>query len=52
MTKEINGAKVENHKFCTAVHYRLVDEKVNANSSAPSKDFISLLSFCFSNSIP
>ncbi|XXG75916.1 hypothetical protein AAC387_Pa08g0381 [Persea americana] len=27
MTKEINGAKVENHKFCTSVHYRLVDEK-------------------------
>ncbi|CAN1333346.1 Probable trehalose-phosphate phosphatase G [Linum perenne] len=27
-TKEIKGAKVENHKFCTSVHYRNVDEKV------------------------
>jgi len=27
-TKEIKGAKVENHKFCVSVHYRNVDEKV------------------------
>ncbi|KAL5551168.1 hypothetical protein UlMin_001344 [Ulmus minor] len=26
-TKKIEGAKVENHKFCTSVHYRNVDEK-------------------------
>ncbi|XP_059643875.1 probable trehalose-phosphate phosphatase F [Cornus florida] len=26
-TKNIKGAKVENHKFCTSVHYRNVDEK-------------------------
>ncbi|XP_015582969.1 probable trehalose-phosphate phosphatase G isoform X2 [Ricinus communis] len=26
-TKAIKGAKVENHKFCTSVHYRNVDEK-------------------------
>ncbi|XP_075642998.1 putative trehalose-phosphate phosphatase F [Castanea sativa] len=26
-TKEIKGAKVENHKFCVSVHYRNVDEK-------------------------
>ncbi|KAL2901828.1 putative trehalose-phosphate phosphatase G [Bienertia sinuspersici] len=26
-TKDIKGAKVENHKFCAAVHYRNVDEK-------------------------
>ncbi|KAL3498675.1 hypothetical protein ACH5RR_041407 [Cinchona calisaya] len=26
-TKDIKGAKVENHKFCTSVHYRNVDEK-------------------------
>lgn len=26
-TKGIKGAKVENHKFCAAVHYRNVDEK-------------------------
>ncbi|GAV85482.1 Trehalose_PPase domain-containing protein [Cephalotus follicularis] len=26
-TKGIKGAKVEDHKFCTAVHYRKVDEK-------------------------
>ncbi|PQQ18435.1 putative trehalose-phosphate phosphatase F [Prunus yedoensis var. nudiflora] len=26
-TKGIKGAKVENHKFCTSVHYRNVDEK-------------------------
>ncbi|XP_048320628.2 probable trehalose-phosphate phosphatase F [Ziziphus jujuba] len=26
-TKEIKGAKVENHKFCASVHYRNVDEK-------------------------
>ncbi|XP_039052134.1 trehalose-phosphate phosphatase A-like [Hibiscus syriacus] len=26
-TKEINGAKVENNKFCVSVHYRNVDEK-------------------------
>lgn len=27
-TKGIKGAKVENHKFCTSVHYRNVDESV------------------------
>ncbi|KAF5819053.1 putative trehalose-phosphatase [Helianthus annuus] len=27
VTKDIPGAKVENHKFCTSVHYRNVDEK-------------------------
>ncbi|XP_023765372.2 probable trehalose-phosphate phosphatase F isoform X1 [Lactuca sativa] len=27
VTKDIKGAKVENHKFCTSVHYRNVDEK-------------------------
>ncbi|KAM3322032.1 putative trehalose-phosphate phosphatase F [Capsicum chacoense] len=26
-TKDIKGAKVENHKFCTCVHYRNVDQK-------------------------
>lgn len=26
-TKDIEGAKVENHKFCASVHYRNVDEK-------------------------
>lgn len=26
-TKHIKGAKVEDHKFCTSVHYRNVDEK-------------------------
>ncbi|XP_021768421.1 probable trehalose-phosphate phosphatase F [Chenopodium quinoa] len=26
-TKDIKGAKVENHKFCASVHYRNVDEK-------------------------
>lgn len=26
-TKEFEGAKVENHKFCASVHYRNVDEK-------------------------
>ncbi|CAI9093773.1 OLC1v1029344C1 [Oldenlandia corymbosa var. corymbosa] len=26
-TKDIKGAKVENHKFCTSVHYRNVAEK-------------------------
>lgn len=30
VTKDIKGAKVENHKFCTSVHYRNVDEKVRA----------------------
>jgi len=29
ITKDIGGAKVENHKFCTSVHYRNVDEKVS-----------------------
>lgn len=28
LTKDINGAKVENHKFCASVHYRNVDEQV------------------------
>lgn len=28
VTKDIRGALVENHKFCTSVHYRNVDEKV------------------------
>ncbi|XP_039122657.1 probable trehalose-phosphate phosphatase F [Dioscorea cayenensis subsp. rotundata] len=27
ITKGINGAKVENNKFCVSVHYRLVNEK-------------------------
>ncbi|GMH26631.1 hypothetical protein Nepgr_028474 [Nepenthes gracilis] len=27
ITKDIKGAKVENHKFCASVHYRSVDEK-------------------------
>ncbi|XP_074357520.1 putative trehalose-phosphate phosphatase F [Apium graveolens] len=27
LTKDIIGAKVENHKFCASVHYRNVDEK-------------------------
>lgn len=27
ITKDIEGAKVENHKFCTSVHYRNIDEK-------------------------
>ncbi|KAA8533855.1 hypothetical protein F0562_031372 [Nyssa sinensis] len=27
ITKEIEGAKVENNKFCVSVHYRNVDEK-------------------------
>ncbi|KAG7028374.1 putative trehalose-phosphate phosphatase G, partial [Cucurbita argyrosperma subsp. argyrosperma] len=27
-TRDIKGAKVEHHKFCAAVHYRNVDEKV------------------------
>ncbi|XP_076947439.1 putative trehalose-phosphate phosphatase F isoform X2 [Bidens hawaiensis] len=27
VTKDIPGAKVENHKFCTSVHYRNVEEK-------------------------
>ncbi|GMI64007.1 trehalose-6-phosphate phosphatase G [Hibiscus trionum] len=26
-TKDISGAKVENHKFCASVHYRNVEEK-------------------------
>lgn len=29
ITKGINGAKVENNKFCVSVHYRLVNEKVH-----------------------
>lgn len=27
-TRGIEGAKVENHKFCASVHYRNVDENV------------------------
>ncbi|KAL9231100.1 hypothetical protein vseg_006363 [Gypsophila vaccaria] len=27
ITKDIKGAKAENHKFCTSVHYRNVNEK-------------------------
>lgn len=27
-TQEIEGAEVENNKFCLSVHYRNVDEKV------------------------
>lgn len=27
ITKDIEGVKVENHKFCASVHYRNVDEK-------------------------
>lgn len=28
MTKDIPGGFVENHKFCTSVHYRNVDERI------------------------
>jgi len=28
-TKEIEGAKVEDNKFCVSVHYRNVDEKAS-----------------------
>lgn len=28
ITKDIKGAKVENHKFCASVHYRNVEENV------------------------
>lgn len=28
VTKDIQGAKVENNKFCVSVHYRNVEEKV------------------------
>ncbi|KAJ0962065.1 hypothetical protein J5N97_029893 [Dioscorea zingiberensis] len=34
-TNGINGAKVENNKFCVSVHYRLVDEKVRAAMRLP-----------------
>ena len=27
-TKSIQGAKVENNKFCASVHFRCVDENV------------------------
>jgi len=29
ITKDIEGAKVENHKFCVSVHYRNVEENVS-----------------------
>ncbi|KAL0409443.1 UNVERIFIED_CONTAM: putative trehalose-phosphate phosphatase F [Sesamum radiatum] len=29
ITKDIKGAKVENHKFCVSLHYRNVDENVS-----------------------
>jgi len=29
ITKDIQGAKVENHKFCVSVHYRNVEENVS-----------------------
>lgn len=32
ITRDINGAKVENNKFCVSVHYRNVDEKVGVCS--------------------
>lgn len=28
ITKEIEGSKVENNRFCVSVHYRNVEEKV------------------------
>lgn len=31
ITKDIKGAKVENHKFCVSVHYRNVEENVRIN---------------------
>lgn len=39
-TKEINGAKVENNKFCVSVHYRNVDEKVGVVLSSTSSRVI------------
>jgi trehalose-6-phosphatase len=43
-TKGIEGAKVENHKFCASVHYRNVEEKVK-------NKFVALLPFSFNNLI-
>jgi len=45
ITKDIEGAKVENHKFCVSVHYRNVEEKVRINCLPPTIDFFFLISF-------
>lgn len=42
-TKDIEGAKVENNKFCVSVHYRNVDEKVLFFSRAVSRVTITKL---------
>ncbi|KAJ6703736.1 TREHALOSE-PHOSPHATE PHOSPHATASE F-RELATED [Salix viminalis] len=34
-TRGIEGAKVENHKFCVSVHFRNVDEKVRESNWQP-----------------
>lgn len=40
ITKDIEGAKVENHKFCASVHYRNVEENVRINYYPNHDDLI------------
>lgn len=40
ITKDIEGAKVENHKFCASVHYRNVEENVRINDYPIHDDLI------------
>lgn len=40
-TKDIEGANVENNKFCVSVHYRNVDEKVRVSLSTRVESDIS-----------
>lgn len=43
IAKEIEGATVENNKFCISVHYRNVDEKVGVVLSLTSYSYSSLV---------
>ncbi|KAI7981080.1 Trehalose-phosphate phosphatase A [Camellia lanceoleosa] len=40
ITKDINGAKVENNKFCVSVHYRNVDEQYWTTIAESVHDFL------------
>lgn len=40
ITKDIQGAKVENHKFCVSVHYRNVEENVSVGCTMNNNEVV------------
>lgn len=40
ITKDIQGAKVENHKFCVSVHYHNVEENVSVGCTMNNNEVV------------